>query len=278
MNPLHNVIHLVLAVALAGLPPRATAPRGWPTSSSASCSGLVTVLGFVGGMGMLGMSGLADPDNFLHLATATLALYFGSVAAGGAAARPPDRAAGGPGSRPRRRQHGRNTPARHAARSSPSRNKAAPRRKQDDGTVNANADPSSGTAIRLPPTPSGGCRGTPATPPGSSPARRSVLLMTPGLALFYGGMVRAKSVLNMMMMSFGALALISVLWVLYGYSVAFGNDVGGGLVGNPFEFFGLKLSALRASTGFASDVAGLHDPGHGLRRPSRRSSRSSPSR
>ncbi|HEY4630238.1 MAG TPA: ammonia channel protein, partial [Blastococcus sp.] len=67
-----------------------------------------------------------------------------------------------------------------------------------------------------------------------------VLLMTPGLALFYGGMVRAKSVLNMMMMSFGALALISVLWVLYGYSMAFGNDVGGGLVGSPFEFFGLK--------------------------------------
>jgi Amt family ammonium transporter len=67
-----------------------------------------------------------------------------------------------------------------------------------------------------------------------------VLLMTPGLALFYGGMVRAKSVLNMMMMSFGALALISVLWVLYGYSMAFGNDVGGGLVGNPLEFFGLS--------------------------------------
>jgi Amt family ammonium transporter len=67
-----------------------------------------------------------------------------------------------------------------------------------------------------------------------------VLLMTPGLALFYGGMVRAKSVLNMMMMSFGALALISVLWVLYGYSMAFGNDVGGGLVASPFEFFGLQ--------------------------------------
>ncbi|MGY1710397.1 ammonium transporter [Geodermatophilus sp. SYSU D00758] len=66
-----------------------------------------------------------------------------------------------------------------------------------------------------------------------------VLLMTPGLALFYGGMVRAKSVLNMMMMSFGALALISVLWVLYGYSVAFGNDVGGGLLGDPFEYLGL---------------------------------------
>ena len=67
-----------------------------------------------------------------------------------------------------------------------------------------------------------------------------VLLMTPGLALFYGGMVRAKSVLNMMMMSFGALALISVLWVVYGYSLAFGNDVGGGLLGNGGEFFGLK--------------------------------------
>jgi hypothetical protein len=44
--------------------------------------GLVTVLGFAGGTGLLGMSGFADPDNFLHLATATLALYFGSVAAG----------------------------------------------------------------------------------------------------------------------------------------------------------------------------------------------------
>jgi len=67
-----------------------------------------------------------------------------------------------------------------------------------------------------------------------------VLLMTPGLALFYGGMVRAKSVLNMMMMSFGALALISVLWVLYGYSFAFGNDTGWGVLGSPGEFFGLK--------------------------------------
>ena len=67
-----------------------------------------------------------------------------------------------------------------------------------------------------------------------------VLLMTPGLALFYGGMVRAKSVLNMMMMSFGALALVSILWVLYGYSFAFGNDIGYGLLGNPTEFLGLK--------------------------------------
>ncbi len=67
-----------------------------------------------------------------------------------------------------------------------------------------------------------------------------VLLMTPGLALFYGGMVRAKSVLNMMMMSFGALALISVLWVLYGYSLAFGDDAGYGLLGDPTQYLGLK--------------------------------------
>jgi ammonium transporter, Amt family len=81
-----------------------------------------------------------------------------------------------------------------------------------------------------------------------------VLLMTPGLALFYGGMVRAKSVLNMMMMSFGALALISVLWVLYGYSMAFGNDVGGGLVASPFEFFGLQdlIGTAGLDKGFAA--------------------------
>ncbi len=66
-----------------------------------------------------------------------------------------------------------------------------------------------------------------------------VLLMTPGLAFFYGGMTRAKGVLNMMMMSFGAIAVVGVLWVLFGYSAAFGNDVGGGLLGNPLQKLGL---------------------------------------
>jgi len=66
-----------------------------------------------------------------------------------------------------------------------------------------------------------------------------VLLMTPALALFYGGMVRAKSVINMMMMSFAALGVVSVTWVLFGYSMAFGDDLAFGLVGNPFEFAGL---------------------------------------
>ncbi|WP_295788341.1 ammonium transporter [uncultured Microbacterium sp.] len=48
-----------------------------------------------------------------------------------------------------------------------------------------------------------------------------VLLMTPGLAFFYGGLVKAKSVISMMMMSFGAMGLMGVLWVLYGYAIAF---------------------------------------------------------
>ncbi|HYJ66204.1 MAG TPA: ammonium transporter [Nocardioidaceae bacterium] len=51
-----------------------------------------------------------------------------------------------------------------------------------------------------------------------------VLVMTPGLAFFYGGMVRVKSVLNMLMMSFITIAVVTVLWVLYGYSFAFGGS------------------------------------------------------
>ncbi|MET9632198.1 ammonium transporter [Lentzea sp. NPDC006480] len=74
-----------------------------------------------------------------------------------------------------------------------------------------------------------------------------VMLMTPGLAFFYGGMVRSKSVLNMLMMSFISLAVVSILWVLYGYSLAFGNDVGAGLLGN-FDNIGLK-GVLGALTG-----------------------------
>ncbi len=66
-----------------------------------------------------------------------------------------------------------------------------------------------------------------------------VLLMTPGLAFFYGGMVRAKGVLNMIMMSISSMGVVTVLWVLYGYSLAFGNDVNN-LFGNPTQYFGLK--------------------------------------
>ena len=65
-----------------------------------------------------------------------------------------------------------------------------------------------------------------------------VLLMTPGLAFFYGGMTRAKSVLNMMMMSFIALATVPVVWVLWGYSMAFGGSSTGFIAG--FDAFGMS--------------------------------------
>ncbi|MEY4322348.1 MAG: hypothetical protein RL410_129 [Actinomycetota bacterium] len=66
-----------------------------------------------------------------------------------------------------------------------------------------------------------------------------VLLMTPALAIFYGGMVRAKSVLNMIMMSFATMGTITILWVAYGYSLVFGDDSGSGLIGN-FSHLGLS--------------------------------------
>jgi Amt family ammonium transporter len=54
-----------------------------------------------------------------------------------------------------------------------------------------------------------------------------VMLMTPGLALFYGGLVRTKNVLGTMLQSFVCLGLVSLLWVVYGYSLSFGPDLGG---------------------------------------------------
>ncbi|MEO6943405.1 MAG: ammonia channel protein, partial [Lacisediminihabitans sp.] len=67
-----------------------------------------------------------------------------------------------------------------------------------------------------------------------------VLLMTPGVAFFYGGMVKAKSVVSMMMMSFGAMGLVGVLWVLYGYGLSFGPPLIPGFLGNPSTLFGLS--------------------------------------
>ena len=65
-----------------------------------------------------------------------------------------------------------------------------------------------------------------------------VMLMTPGLALFYGGMVRKKNVLGTIMQSFVAIAIISIQWILYGYSLAFGPDVHG-IIGN-LDWIGLR--------------------------------------
>ncbi len=69
-------------------------------------------------------------------------------------------------------------------------------------------------------------------------ATAMVMLMTPGLALFYGGLVRSKNVLSTTMQSFFCLGIISIIWVAYGYSLAFGPDIGG-FVGN-LKYVGLK--------------------------------------
>jgi Amt family ammonium transporter len=67
-----------------------------------------------------------------------------------------------------------------------------------------------------------------------------VALMIPALALFYGGMVSSRRILNMMIMCFGGASLVAILWVVFGYSLVFGDSVGGvGLIGDPLEFAGL---------------------------------------
>jgi Amt family ammonium transporter len=66
-----------------------------------------------------------------------------------------------------------------------------------------------------------------------------VMLMTPGLAFFYGGMVRVKSTLNMLMMSFISLGIVTILWVLYGFSLAFGSDIGS-VIGWSSDYVGLS--------------------------------------
>ena len=66
-------------------------------------------------------------------------------------------------------------------------------------------------------------------------------IMIPGLALFYGGMVGSRRILNMMMMCFGGMSIVAVLWAVFGYSMVFGNSVGGaGLIGNVTEYFGME--------------------------------------
>jgi Amt family ammonium transporter len=71
-------------------------------------------------------------------------------------------------------------------------------------------------------------------------ATMAVALMIPGLALFYGGMVASRSILNMIMMVFGAVAVVGVLWTLFGFSAVFGDSYGGiGLLGNLTEYLGL---------------------------------------
>ena len=85
-----------------------------------------------------------------------------------------------------------------------------------------------------------------------------VLLMTPGVAFFYGGMVKAKSVISMMMMSFGTMGVVGVLWVLYGYGLAFGPALVPGFLGNPSTLFGLSgLLGVGEDGSLSPDLNGL---------------------
>ncbi len=81
-----------------------------------------------------------------------------------------------------------------------------------------------------------------------------VMFMTPGLAFFYGGMVRAKNVLAMLMQNFFSLGLVSTIWAIIGFSLAFGSDIGGMLGG--LDFLGMKgLLTTKALPGYSGDFA-----------------------
>jgi Amt family ammonium transporter len=82
-----------------------------------------------------------------------------------------------------------------------------------------------------------------------------VWLMVPGLALFYGGMVRRKNLLATMMMSFAIIAIVSVLWILYGYSLSFGLDRSG-IIGGP-DWLGLRNVGQAPSSVYATTVPHL---------------------
>ena len=80
-----------------------------------------------------------------------------------------------------------------------------------------------------------------------------VLLMTPGLAFFYGGMVDKKNVISTMLQSFAALGVVSILWVIVGFSLAFGESIGG-VIGNPFTYFNLRNVGLVPNPDFAGSI------------------------
>ena len=80
-----------------------------------------------------------------------------------------------------------------------------------------------------------------------------VLLMTPGLSFFYGGMVSYKSVVSTMLQSFISLGVVSVLWVVVGFSLAFGDSIGG-VIGNPATFFMFKNVTLGTNAALSPTV------------------------
>jgi Amt family ammonium transporter len=89
-----------------------------------------------------------------------------------------------------------------------------------------------------------------------------VLFMTPGLAFFYGGLVRATSVVSMMMMSFGSIGLIGVLWLAYGYAMSFGSGSSAGFIGIP-GVFGLDVNKLFMNDAVQQSLGTPGAPGDG---------------
>ena len=87
-----------------------------------------------------------------------------------------------------------------------------------------------------------------------------VLLMTPGLALFYGGLNRSKGVLNMMMMSFSCIGLISILWTVYGFTLAFGTNSSSGtntIIGSFTQYFGTGTGTITEEWLFLGGKTGI---------------------
>ncbi|WP_417590342.1 ammonium transporter [Owenweeksia hongkongensis] len=80
-----------------------------------------------------------------------------------------------------------------------------------------------------------------------------VLLMTPGLSFFYGGMINKKNVISTMLQSFVALGVISVLWVIIGFSLAFGESLGG-IIGNPLTYLNFKNVGIEPNPDFAPTI------------------------
>jgi Amt family ammonium transporter len=80
-----------------------------------------------------------------------------------------------------------------------------------------------------------------------------VLLMTPGLAFFYGGMVKKKNLISTMFQSFVSMGLVSVLWVVVGFSLAFGESLGG-VIGNPLTYLGLRNVGVHPNPTFAATI------------------------
>lgn len=81
-----------------------------------------------------------------------------------------------------------------------------------------------------------------------------VLMMTPGLSFFYGGMVRAKNVISTMLQSFIVMGFVSVIWVVFGFGLAFGNDIAG-VIGNPVDFFMFNNVGVGNITGSNGETA-----------------------